>query len=158
VLAAIQVMAAFRWDQRILDHWTDQLGRKPRSAATWSEVFADHPEFFGSTRDIDERHDRERPEQYFLRWRWSAPRRYDPELLRELTAEEIRGLIDSDKYDSAKIGRMPLASDQVGTLLKTAIELHNQAISQENRVRWWLPIILTLVGTMVTLLVALLKR
>jgi hypothetical protein len=66
ILAAIQVMGSHRWDSRDINGWKMNLGDTPLSAASWEQLFASHPEFFGSTRRTTDG-----STDYFLRLRRS---------------------------------------------------------------------------------------
>ena len=58
VVAAILVMGTYKFDSMPTDKWQEYIGGQPKSAASWSDLFTQHPEFFSVDR---KRHDRARP-------------------------------------------------------------------------------------------------
>ncbi len=151
ILAAIQVFGSQRWDSREIKDWKTVLGDTPQSGATWEEVLAAHPEFFGVSTRTDG------TALHYLRLRRAYERTVDPDTLRELDDVEIKALKDAGKYDSIKLARRPLTSDQVETLMKTAIELQVRAAALEDRSRWWLPLAAAVLGFVGAVLGSFLK-
>lgn len=131
VIAAIQIMGTYPWAKRTVDSWTNKLG-KHKSGENWKVVFEDHPEFFS----LD-------GEWASLRWRFGYDRIYDVIEHKELTEDEIEAL---GKDEKNRITRKPLASEQIGTLIKSAIELHSSAIAHEQEKRWLTPLLFGLLG------------
>ena len=131
VIAALQIMGTYPWAKRTVDSWTKKLG-KHKSGENWKGVFEDHPEFFS----LD-------GEWASLRWRFGYDRTYDVHERKELTEEEIKALDEDEKN---RITRKPLASEQIETLIKSAIELHSSAIAHEQEKRWLTPLLFVLLG------------
>jgi hypothetical protein len=135
ILAAIQVMGSHFWDSRQIEHWVNNLGPKPQSAASWEALFADHPEFFGNDELKDGR------TLYVLRLRRAYENNMDPDTFAEVPAEELRELKAAGKYQVTKIlSRRPLTPSQVEALMKTAIELQVRAAALADRRRYWISI------------------
>ena len=131
LLAAIQVLAAYTFSSQKYEFWVDKLG-EPFSAASWNDIFADHPEFF-----------RVNGEWISLRWRHAYDRTYSHQRARDLTHDEIAGLSEEER---GKLTRKPLESDQIEALMNTAIELHSRAIAHEQEKRWMTPLLFGLLG------------
>lgn len=131
VIAALQIMGTYPWAKRKVDSWAKKLG-KHKSGSNWKEVFEEHPEFFS----VD-------GEWASLRWRFGYERTYDVVERKELTEQEIKALGEDEKD---RISRKPLTSEQVGTLINSAIELHASAIAHEQEKRWLTPLLFALLG------------
>ena len=106
VIAALQIMGTYPWAKRKVDSWTKKLGEY-ESGPNWKEVFEEHPEFFS----VD-------GEWASLRWRFGYERNYDVVERKELSEQEIKALGIEEKD---RISRKPLSSEQVGTLINSAI-------------------------------------
>lgn len=127
ILAAIQVMGASVWDARPIEHWLRYLGGKPQSAPSWKELFDEHPEFFHCLEHRDEK------EYYQLRFR---------------SAYERSQTIKRDDGTSCDV-RPELEPEQIGMLMKTAIDIHQREAARIDRNMRWLqifvPILLALI-------------
>lgn len=144
LIAAIQVLGTYRFATRPVEKWEKRLGRAPVSAAAWSQVFREHPEFF--TFDNG---------GVSLVWRRSKVRNYDTSRDQLLSLEEASALAKSDSADGERVlSRGPLDSAQVVSLVEIAIGLHEREIQHQQERRWWLGALLVIVGI---LLGALLK-
>lgn len=135
ILAALQVMGTYSWASSEVDKWEQRLG-KPASTENWRVIFDEHPEFF-----------RTDDKGVTVRWRYGNHRNFDGDRNCELKAEEIAAL-PNEKKD--KLTRKPLTSEQIETLMKTAIELHNRAIAHSQEHRWMTPLLFTLLGVVIT--------
>ena len=132
VLAAIQVMGSHFWDSREMKHWVEDLGEKPQSADSWEEVFAAHPEFFGSHTLKDGR------TLFVLRLRRAYENTIDERTRAEVSAEEIHQLKETGQYQKTRILSRPrLRASQVEALMKTATELQVRAAALADRWRFW---------------------
>ena len=129
VIAALQALGSYDWATRKIERWREGLG-EPISAANWSQVFRQHPEFF-RLNDEDEA---------TLRWRHAYDRVYAPnfEPKRELSAQELSRLTPDQKRK--ELSRKPLTSDQIQALVATAVELHSRAIAHKEKSRWWVAV------------------
>lgn len=131
VIAAIQVMGAYdKHTSRKADLWSAQLGT-PQSGPDWFEVCREHPEFFRTNTTED---DAEDANWVGIRWRWATGRTFSPESGRTLTRGEISSLAANEKKN---LTRAPLKSDQIETLIASAIQLHSRAIEHKRELRWW---------------------
>ena len=148
VVAAIQLLATFRYYQRPVDSWADVFGKGPDSAEDWGTVFREHPEFFlvgkGGGKAV-----------VSLAWRRAYPRLYHTRQSRELSWDERGQLPESE---ARYISRRPLSEEQVQTLINTAVELHGRAIAHSQEARWWIPVGTALLGVMVGALVTLFAK
>ncbi len=145
ILAAIQVMGSHLWDSRPIEHWKQNLGPMPQSAASWEELFSQHPEFFGTS-------EFEGVTSHSLRLRRAYERTIDVSSLRELSDTELKELRESDRYFKTKIARRALLPSQIEALMKTAIELQVRAGAMDDRRKWWLPLaaaVLSFVGALI---------
>jgi hypothetical protein len=134
LLAAIPVVATYKWATRTPEKWTESLG-KPLSAPSWLPVFRAHPEFF---RVNDEG-------KVTSRWRHGYDRNVSLSKGRELSADELRTL--SEHENAQDLTRRPLDAEQIEALLKTAIEMHARAIAHAQEKRWLTPLLFALLGT-----------
>ena len=133
ILAAIPVLATYKWATRTPERWTESLGA-PISAPTWLEVFQQHPEFF---RVNDEG-------KVTSRWRHGLDRNVSVSNGRELSAYELEALSPDEIAND--LTRRPLDAAQVEALLKTAIELHTRGIAHVQEKRWLTPLLFALLG------------
>jgi len=132
VLAAIQVMGSHFWASQEMKHWVVNLGAQPQSSATWEEVFAAHPEFFG----VD--HLKDGRTLYVLRLRRAYENTVDEKTRAEVSAEEIQHLKSTGEYQKTRVLSRPrLQASQVEALMKTAIELQVRAAALADRRRFW---------------------
>ena len=134
ILAAIPVLATYKWATRTPEKWAESLGH-PVSASSWLEVFRQHPEFF---RINDEG-------KVTSRWRHGYDRNISVSIGRELSADELQTL--PDDQEKKDLTRRPLEATQIEALLKTAIELHARGIAHVQEKRWLTPLLFALLGT-----------
>lgn len=135
VIAAIQVMSTYKFANRTVDKWENSIGRAPKSSAAWLTIFEDHPEFF-----------RVADGYISLVWRRAYERVYDTILGRDLSTQEIQVLDDESRN---KLSRAPLTAEQTTALIEVAIKLQNQAIARRQELRWWVPVIVGILGVLV---------
>jgi hypothetical protein len=130
LLAAIQVLGAFEFAARDIEKWERRLGRKPKSANDWKDVFLDHPEFF--TCDDDQK--------IALVWRRSFTRDYDTENKCAVLGEELVAMKKAERVKGAagRISRKPLDTGQIELLCNLAIHLHEREIQHKQEKRWWI--------------------
>jgi hypothetical protein len=138
VIAAIQILGSFPWHAIRKEHWEQHFQTaKSTSDGTWDLVFAEHPEFFLVTSDGD----------VALRWRFAHQRTFDPRKGIDYTPEQRDAQLNDD--EKSKLHRRPLSPDQVGALLKVAIELHTRDLAQAQDLRWRIPIIASFAGGLI---------
>jgi hypothetical protein len=129
VIAALQVLGSYHWASREPADWARTLGQ-PRSAHTWDEIFKDHPEFFRVN-------EAKQKVWASVRWRHTHPQIYAAAEHRELSRAEYLALSEAEREN---LSRSPLATEQIESLIRTAIELHNRGIAQQVESRWlWTP-------------------
>lgn len=132
IVAALQVLGTYKFASRKSPEWEKSIGRAPVSADSWHQVFTEHPEFF-----------RNREEWVSLVWRRSSERLFDTRSGQELSKESVDAMTDEERK---KISRSPLTSEQVTALIEVAIKLQTQAISRRAELRWWLPVLIGVMG------------
>lgn len=143
VIAGIQVLGSYeKKTSRRLNFWTSLLGR---DEAYWKKVFEEHPEFFrvnDKTQQLEETDDDNNNDSselwVSLRWRFAYQRTYDHLRKIELSNDELNELNNSQKK---KLTRKPLTSEQIQSLISTAINLNEKAISDDIRKKWWRPLL-----------------
>lgn len=134
VIATLQVMGTYPWASRLVDKWTEKLGN-PISGANWKQIFQEHPEFFRLNNDYAS-----------LRWRHGSDRTYDADKGRELPESERKSL---NKEEEDNLTRKPLDSNQIETLVNTAIELRSRAVAHAQEKRWMPPSLFGLLGIII---------
>ena len=140
VIAAVQVMGTYRFSARSVEAWAELLGERPRSAETWLEVFNDHPEFFRAGLEDDGLHT--------LALRRSQPRVFNTMTNDEITVAQFKELpVDGRSH----ISRRPLSSQQITSLVETAIKLQSQAFARRQELRWWVPHVVSVVTLVIGL-------
>jgi len=139
IIGAIPVLAAYeKFASRQLTEWQNQLGDACASGG-WKEVFYEHPEFFRLVQ-------RNSSDWVGLRWRWALDPDYDPFIGRSLSAHEIA---EADETQRTRLTRPPLITQQIESLMATAVKIHASAIEEERHARWWVPIVIPAVTTIV---------
>ena len=152
LITAIQIMGSYKYASRFYNHWAKQLGT-PLSANNWYEIFKAHPEFFRILGSKDKN-----SAYITLRWRYGFDKNYWAEKGVVLSSDDL------DKVEEAQEGldepitvtKRPLESEQIESLINTAIELHGRAIAYKEEKRWLIPVILTVVATIFSFLGAIL--
>ena len=138
IIAAIQVMASYRYSARRINAWASILGEKPRSADNWLTIFNDHPEFFRVLDDDEGKHT--------LILRRAQSRVYNTRTGDELTIEEFRRL---PKQERSHISRKPLTTEQTLSLIEVAVTLQNQAVARRQELRWWVHVVVPALSALV---------
>ena len=130
LLAAIQVLGTYEFAARDIARWEKRLGRKPKSADSWHEVFLDHPEFF--TCDDEQK--------LALVWRRSFKRDYDTLNQCQAQGEELAAMKEAERKPGApnRISRKPLDREQIELLCNLAVHLHEREIQHKQEKRWWM--------------------
>jgi hypothetical protein len=129
VIAAIQVMATYKFYKTSFEDWSDRIAADKSQADKWKRIFIEHPEFF--------RLDSAR-ERASLVWRRQFVKRYDVDQECVVTADEAKEILRGPRGD--RLSRNPLTASDIKTLIDTAVNLHNRALEHEKDKRWWIPI------------------
>jgi hypothetical protein len=129
VIAAIQVMATYKFYKTTFEEWADRIAADKSQTDKWKRIFIEHPEFF--------RLDSKR-EKVSLVWRRQFAKRYDVDNERAVTADEAKEILQGPRWE--RLSRNPLTATDVKTLIDTAVNLHNRALEHEKDKRWWFPI------------------
>ncbi len=144
VIAGIQVLGSYeKRTSRRLKFWISLLGNDENY---WKKVFKEHPEFFrvnDKTEQLDEMNDdtdkADTSELWVsLRWRFAYQKIYDHNKKLELTEAQLNELTSEQKK---KLTRKPLTSEQIQSLISTAINLNEKAINDDLRKKWWRPLL-----------------
>jgi len=143
VVAALQVMATYKYDNNLPEEWKNAIGSSPKSATSWSDVFNEHSSFFRTDENG----------KVSLVWRRSRQWSWDNESGAILTKKELDRLSEDEK--KKRIAREPLTPDQTAKLIEIAINMQTQEIARRAELRWWIPVLAGLVGVV---LGVLLKR
>jgi hypothetical protein len=128
VIAAIQVMATYKFYKLPFDTWADRISANSSRGEYWKKIFEEHPEFF--------RLDGEQ-QKASLVWRRQYPKRFHVDQERVLTREECEGLAVTDKE---RVSRVRLTSGDIKALIDIAIGLHSKALEAQRDKRWWVPL------------------
>jgi hypothetical protein len=146
VIAALQILGNYTWASRELENWENKLGN-PKSAENWKIIFDEHPEFFRVSPP-----DKTTNKVWVsLRWRHGYDKNFDTEQGKELSKSEIDALGKSMPEQKLKerLTRKALTPEQIGTLINTAIELHERTIAHKEEKRWLIPLLFALVGIVI---------
>jgi hypothetical protein len=145
VLAAVQIMAAAERPERKVKDWANELDRNRENSTVerWKSVFSDHREFF-LVYTLEGDNDLKAA----LRWRY-VNKLYDSKTGKEYTPEEKEALPKEKQWS---LTTKPLPADGVTALMDTAINLHNRAIEELGAARWWIPLLVIVVGGVITLI------
>jgi hypothetical protein len=125
VIAAIQAMGTYKYYKLDFAAWADRIGGSTTQSTHWKMVFEEHPEFF--------RLDSSR-QKASLVWRRQHQKLFNVDTEEKISKEEYAGLTDHGK---TRISRSPLSSNELATLVKTAIDLHSRALDRKRDSRWW---------------------
>ena len=137
VIAAIQVMATYKFYKLEFKGWADRISGDESQARRWQTVFEDHPEFF--------RLDSAR-QRASLVWRRQHQKRYDVDSEQSNSNVTYDGLTDSQRE---RVSRNPLGISEISTLIQTAIDLHSRALEYKRELRWWVPALTGLAGAVI---------
>jgi len=144
VLAAVQIMASAERPERRIKDWADELDRAHDDSTVerWKRVFSEHREFF-LVYSLKGENDLKAA----LRWRY-VNKLYDAKTGKEYTPEEKERLSKEQQWS---LTTKPLPAQGVTALMDTAINLHNRAIEELGATRWWMPVLVAVVGGVLTL-------
>ncbi|WP_252271614.1 hypothetical protein [Pseudomonas subflava] len=145
VIAAIQVMAVYKFYKLPFSDWADRINADAGQADKWEKIFKEHPEFF--------RLDSER-KRASLVWRRQFPKRYDVDAERVISFQDYNSLTVQQK---CRISRTPLTPGDIKALIDTAVSLHSRALEHQKDKRWWTAIAGAIGGLVGSIAGALIK-
>jgi hypothetical protein len=125
VIAAIQVMATYKFYKLSFSGWADRICADQMQADRWQTIFEAHPEFF--------RLDTAR-QKASLVWRRQFPKRYDVDAEKLLLIDDFNALSPAQQR---RVSRAPLSSSDIKALIDTAVNLHSRALEFHKDKRWW---------------------
>lgn len=134
VIAAIQVLGTYKFYKCDFAEWADRICGDPARAGHWRKVLEDHPEFFR----LDSRRERAS-----LVWRRQHQKLFDVDLAKSISRAEFDALDDERKK---RISRLALSSDEISTLVDTAINLHQRVMENRKDQRWLITALIGLLG------------
>ena len=143
ILAAIQVMGTYEYASRTEEKWLKRLGRKPKSAIAWGNVFVEHSEFF----TIDDE------KNVSLVWRRNFSRDYNVTTKKVLDADMVEEIKqrEAKNISPTVLSRKPLEQSQIEHLCNLAINLHEREIQHRQEMRWWITAIVAIVVAVISL-------
>lgn len=141
VIAAIQVMAVYKFYKLTFEEWADRIVGDKSKASYWQNVFNEHPEFF--------RLDQTRTKSSLV-WRRSYPKVFNVDTHKSISKEEYLSLSEQEK---TRISRSPLTNSDIQTLTSSAINLSNIAEEAKKNKGWWKPAVFALIGVILGSLV-----
>ena len=132
VIAAIQVLAYYKFYRLDVTEWAKRITGEEGAAATLETVFRDHPEFFQLTSG-------DTGLKAALVARRSFTRSYDVDAAAEVAKDEAMARRQNPEA-WARLSRRPLTPEETAVLIRTAIDMHSRAIEQRMAGRWWVPL------------------
>lgn len=126
VIAAIQAMSTYRFYKLDFAGWSDRITGDENKALHWKTVFKEHPEFFR----LDSRQ-----EKASLVIRRQHRKRYEVDKGKTISDEEF-----ANHPNPSRISRSPLSTEEISSLIQTAIEMHSRAIAQQQYKMSWVPV------------------
>lgn len=145
VIAAIQVMAVYKFYKLDFASWADRISADKGQADKWRKVFEQHPEFFR----LDSM-----KEKASLVWRRQFPKRYDVDRECTISADQYKAL---NQDQLLRVSRIPLSSDDIKALIDTAVNLHSRALEHRKDRRWWVALASAVGGLLGSLIGTMLK-
>lgn len=146
VIAAIQTLGTYKFYKLDFASWADRISGDSSQGEYWKDVFEQHPEFF--------RLDSER-EKASLVSRRQHQKRYSVDRLEVISKDEFNSLNEDEKK---RISRTPLAPEEIGVLINTAVELHSRALEEKKHSRFLWPSIIGLIGVALGGAISLLSK
>lgn len=132
VIAAIQVLAYYKFYRLDVETWAERIADDAADADRLERVFRDHPEFFQVS-------DGSNGARAALVARRSFTRSYDVDAAIDISTDEAMARRDDPKAWS-RLSRRPLTPEETAVLMRTAIAMHSQAVEQRKESRWWVPL------------------
>jgi len=137
VIAAIQVMATYKFYKLDFAQWADRIEAKTDRADYWRKVIKEHPEFFRTD---------SKDEKASLVWRRQHQKRFDVDTESKITKEDFLARSDVSK---ARVSRSRLTSEELKTLIDAAIKLHSAAFEQKKYRSWWVTPAMSFAGAII---------
>lgn len=134
VIAAIQVLGSYKFYKLDFDVWADRIVGDSSKAEHWKTVFEQHPEFFRL--DVPRK-------KASLVWRRQHQKLFDVDSEDTISREKYWELTDEERN---RISRTPLNSDEIGSLIGTAVNMHDHALMRQRDSRWWVPLGSSFIG------------
>ncbi len=129
VIAAIQVLATYKFYKLDFAGWERRITGGTREPAHWRRIFEQHPEFFRLNQEQT---------GASLVIRRAHQKLYDVDRETVISRSEYQALNADQKR---RISRAPLSPDEIATLIRTATDLHARALEDQKASRWWLPVL-----------------
>lgn len=150
VIAALTVMATWRYDKLEPDDWHKFIGKPPKSADSWKEVFDEHPEFFLFLPPPEDKASENKVHKVSLAWRRAQELSVDPNTGQEIPEVELYDQkIWPEQRRKKVLLRRPLTAEQTTALIEIANNMQTQAIARRAELRWWIPMVFGLLGILV---------
>ena len=141
VVAALQFMGPYKFDNNTPSEWEKGIGGPPKSAKSWSDVFKEHPEFFRISKE------KLFEEKITLVWRRARERLYDTLNGNKMTQVDLKDWSEEQKKD--RLSREPLSTEQTTAMIEIAIKMQTSAIARREELRWWVPVVVGVLGIFV---------
>lgn len=146
VIAAIQVMATYKFYKLEFSGWADRIEGKPDNGEYWRSIFEQHPEFFR----LDSKQERAS-----LVWRRNYQKLYDVDKEEKISREDYISLSEEQKK---RMSRTPLTNSDISTLISTAIDLHGSELDHKKDSRWWISGAIGLAGVILGAIINAIAR
>ncbi len=141
VIAAIQAMGTYKFYKLDFAGWADRITGDISKADHWKRLFEEHPEFFR----LDSA-----KERASLVWRRQRQKLFNVDTEKKISRKDYLALNEAQKK---RISRMPLDSNDISSLITTAIDLHSRALEHKKDTRWWVSGAFGLVGVLLGALI-----
>jgi len=141
VIAAIQVMATYKFYKLDFSGWADRIEGNEDNGLYWKTIFEQHPEFF--------RLDSGRNKASLV-WRRNYQKLYNVDIEEKISRETYNSLSQQQRK---RISRIPLTNSDTSTLINTAINLHSGEINHKKDTRWWISGAIGLAGVILGALI-----
>jgi hypothetical protein len=132
VIAAIQVLAYYKFYRLEIAEWAERITGDGANAGALEEVFRDHPEFFQISAGSNGL-------KAALVARRSFTRSYDVDVGRDVDKDTVMAVRD-DAAARSRFSRRPLTPDETAVLIRTAVDMHSRAVEQRKAGHWWVPL------------------
>jgi hypothetical protein len=134
VISAIQTLGTYRFYKLSTEKWSERICGDASQTDKWKTVFEEHPEFFRYSADL---------KNVSLILRRQRPKLYDVDTLQIVQRADREA---RDAAGKARISRAPLSDGELQLLIELAVNLHKKALEDRRDGRWWMPLIIALIG------------